>query len=86
MTVFSGFDVKLVSVMLGTVIFSFLLDLKIKSFILDSVNESLLALSQFVSNFISLFMTQDISDGHLLPNNRFFFLQNGELCICLEHY
>ena len=72
MTVFSGFDVKLVSVMLGTVIFSFLRDLKIQSFILDSVNESLLALSQLVSNFISLFMTQDISDGHLLPNNIFF--------------
>ena len=54
--------------MLGTVIFSFLCGLKIKSFVLDSFNESLLALSQSVSNFSSLFMTQDISEGHLLPD------------------
>ena len=56
--------------MLGTVIFSFLRGLKIKSFVLDSFSESLLALSQSVSNFSSLFMTQDISEGHLLPNNK----------------
>ena len=56
--------------MLGTVIFSFLHDLKIGSFVLDSVNEIWLALSQSVSNCSSLFMTQDISEGHLLPNNK----------------
>ena len=56
--------------MLGTVIFSFLCGLKIKRFVLVSFNESLLALSQSVSNFSSSFMTQDISEGHLLPNNK----------------
>ena len=55
--------------MLGTVIFSFLLDLKIESFVLDSFNEILLALSQSISNCSSLLKTQDISEGHLLPNN-----------------
>ena len=56
--------------MLGTVIFSFLRGLKIKNFVLDLFNEILLALSQSVSNCSSLFMTQDISEGHLLPNNK----------------
>ena len=56
--------------MLGTAIFGFLRGLKIKSFVLDSFNEILLALSQSVSNCNSLFMTQDISEGHLLPNNK----------------
>ena len=56
--------------MLGTVTFNFLRGLKIKSFVLDSFNEILLALSQSVSNCSSLFMTQDISEGHLLPNNK----------------
>ena len=50
--------------MLGTVIFSFPRGLKIKSFVLDSFNESFLALSQSVSNFSLLFMTQDISEGN----------------------
>ena len=53
--------------MLGTVIFSFLRGLKIKSFVLDSFNQILLALSQSVSNCTSLLMTQDISEGYLLP-------------------
>ena len=57
--------------MFGTVIFSFLCGLKIKSFAIDSFNECLLALSQSVSNFISLLMTQDISEKHWLPNNKF---------------
>ena len=68
--VFSGVKIKLFSLMLGTVIFVFLHDLKIKSFVLDSFNESLLALSESVSNFSLLFMTQDISEGHLLPNKK----------------
>ena len=55
--------------MLSTVIFSFLHGMKIKSFVLDSFNESLVALSQSVSNFCSLFMTEDVSEGHLLPND-----------------
>ena len=56
--------------MLVTVIFSFLHGLKTKSFVLDSFNEILLALSQSVSNYCSLFMTQDISEGYLLPDNK----------------
>ena len=56
--------------MFGTVIFSFLCGLKIKSFVLDSFYESLLALSQSVSNFNLLFMSRDILEGHLLPNNK----------------
>ena len=59
-----------VNIMLDTVIFSFLRSLKIKSFVLDSFSEILLALRQPVSNYSSLFMTQDISEGHLLPNNK----------------
>ena len=55
--------------MLGTVMFSFLRGLKIETFVLNSFNESLLTLSQSLSNISSLFMTQDISDGHLVPNN-----------------
>ena len=58
------------SLMLGTVIFSFLRGIKISSSVFHSFNESLLALSQLVSNFRSLFMTQDISEGRLLPNNK----------------
>ena len=54
---------KLFSLTFGTVI-------KIKTFVLDSFSESLLALNQSVSNFSSLFMTQDISEGYLLPNNK----------------
>ena len=50
--------------MLGTVIFSFSAWLEIKSFLLDSFSESLLALSQLVSNFSLLFMTQDISERY----------------------
>ena len=56
--------------MFGTVIFSFLCGLKIKSFVLDSFYKSLLALSQSVSNFNLLFMSRDILEGHLLPNNK----------------
>ena len=56
--------------MLGTVIFSFLRGLKIETFVLNSFNESLLTLSQSLSNISSLFMTQDISEGHLVPNNK----------------
>ena len=67
--VFSGVNVKLFSLMLATVIFSFLCGLKIKSFVLYSFNGSLLALSESVSNFSLLFITQDISKGHLLPYN-----------------
>ena len=59
MTVFLGVAINLFSLMLGTVIFSFLRGLKIKSFVL----------SESVINFSSLFMTQDFSEGHLLPNN-----------------
>ena len=68
--VFSSVKIKLFSLMLGTAIFSFLHGLKIKSFVLDSFKDGLLALSQSVTNFSSLFMTQDISEGHLLPNNK----------------
>ena len=70
MTVFSGVHVKLFSLRLGNVIFSFLHGLNIESFVLDSFNETLLVLTQSVSNFTSLFMAQDISEGHLLPNNK----------------
>ena len=58
------------SLMLGTVMFSFLRGLKIETFVLNSFNESLLTLSQSLSNISSLFMTQDISEGHLVPNNK----------------
>ena len=60
---------KLFNLMSGTVIISFLGSLKIKNFILDSVNESSLVLSQRVTNFSSLFMAQDISEGDLFANN-----------------
>ena len=60
--------------MLGTVIFSFLRGLKIKSFVFDSFNESLLALTQPVCNCSSLFMKQNISEEHLLPNNKLLLL------------
>ena len=60
----------MLSLMLGTVIFSFLRGLKIETFVLNSFNESLLTLSQSPSNINSLFMTQDISEGHLVPNNK----------------
>ena len=56
--------------MFGTVIFSFLCVLKIKSFVLASFNKSLLALSQSANYFSPLLMTPDISEGHLLPNNK----------------
>ena len=68
--VFSRVNIKLFSLILGTVVFSFLRGLKNKSFVLDSFSEILLVLSQSVSNFSSLFMTQDISEGHLLPDNK----------------
>ena len=60
----------MLSLMLGTVMFSFLRGLKIETFVLNSFNESLLTLSQSLSNISSLFMTQDISEGHLVPNNK----------------
>ena len=60
----------MLSLMLGTVMFSFLRGLKIETFVLNSFNESLLTLSQSPSNINSLFMTQDISEGHLVPNNK----------------
>ena len=60
----------MLSLMLGTVIFSFLRGLKIESFVLNSFIEILLTLSQSLSNISSLFMTQDISEGHLVPNNK----------------
>ena len=48
--------------MLGTDIFNFLGGLKIGSFVLNSFNESLLALGQSVSsNFSPFYMTRDIS-------------------------
>lgn len=56
--------------MLGTVIFGLLDGLRNKSFDLDSYNESLLALSESVSNFSSLFITQDISERDFFPNNK----------------
>ena len=65
--------------MLDAIIFSFLDGLKSNSFVLDSFNDSfvldpfnerLLALIQSVSNFSSLFITQDIFRGHLLPNEK----------------
>ena len=56
--------------MLGTVMFPFPHGLKIKSFILNSFNESLLALSQSDSNFSSMFTTQNISEAYSLPNNQ----------------
>ena len=43
--------------MLGTVIFGLMHGLKIKRFVLESFNESLLALCQSVSYFSLLFMT-----------------------------
>ena len=51
--------------MFGTVIFSFLCGLKIKSFVLESFNESLLILIESVSSFSLLFKIQDILAGHL---------------------
>ena len=54
MKAFVGVNIKLV------IIFSFLRGLKITSFIWDSFNEILLALSLSVSHFSSLFLTQDI--------------------------
>ena len=54
--------------MLGTVIFSFLHGLKIRSVVLNSFNEILLALSQSV--IVVHYSTQDISEGYLLPNNK----------------
>ena len=56
--------------MLSTVIFSFPRGLKIKSFVLDLFNQSLLTLNHSVSNFSSLFMTQDFLEEHLLRNNK----------------
>ena len=56
--------------MFVTVTFSFMRGLMIKSFVLDSFNESLFALSQSVSNWSSLFMTQESSEEHFLPNNK----------------
>ena len=59
--------------MFGTVTFSFLPGRKIKGFVLGTFNESLLTLIGLqltVSNFSSLFMMQDISEGHLLSNNK----------------
>ena len=56
--------------MLSTVIFSFPSGLKIKSFVLDLFNQSLLTLNHSVSNFSSLFMTQDFLEEHLLRNNK----------------
>ena len=68
--VLSGVNIKLFSLMLGSVILSFLLGLKMKSFVLDPFIEILLAVSQSVGNCSSLFMTQDISEGHLLTKNK----------------
>ena len=62
---FLGFNIKLSSLMFGTVIFSFLCGLKIKSFVLESFNESLLILIESVSSFSLLFKIQDILGGHL---------------------
>ena len=76
---FLGVNIKLFSLMLGTVTFSFLRILKIKSFALDSFSESLLAVSQSVSNFSSLSMPQDISEGHLWCVARF-----GTICTILK--
>ena len=70
MTGFFGVSIKFFSLMFVNVVFSFQRGLKIKSFAIDSFNECLLALSQSVSNFTSLLMTQDISERHLLPNNK----------------
>ena len=56
--------------MLVTVTVSFLHDLKIKSFVLDSFNESLLALSQSVILVHFSLFTTHISEGHLLPNDK----------------
>ena len=60
----------MLSLLLCTVMFSVLRGLKIETFVLNSFNESLLTLSQSLSNISSLFMTQDISEGHLVPNNK----------------
>ena len=56
MTVFSGVNIKLFSLVLGTVIFSFLRGLKIKIFVLDSFDESLLDLRRSGSNFSSSYL------------------------------
>ena len=77
MTSFLGVNRKLFSLILGTVIFSFMRGLKITNFVLDSFSEGLSALSQSVSNFSSFFMTQDISEGHLLPNNKLVSISNN---------
>ena len=60
MTLFSGVNIKLFCLMLGTVTFTFLLELNIKILVLDSFSENLFALSQLLSNCSSLFLTQDI--------------------------
>ena len=44
--------------------------LKSNNFVFDSFRESLFALSQSVTNFSSLLMTSDITEGFLLPYNR----------------
>ena len=56
--------------MLSTATFNFPLVLKMKYFDLDSFNETLLALTKSASNFSSLFITQYISKGYLLANNK----------------
>ena len=55
---------------LDNVKFSLLMGLKSNNFIFDSFMERLFALSQSVTNFSSLLMTSDITEGFLLPCNR----------------
>ena len=71
------------SLILGNVKLSFLISLKLiikfinkpksnnfDNFVFDSFGESLFTLSQSVTNFSSLLMTSDITEGFLLPYNK----------------
>ena len=50
--------------------FSLLIRLKSNSFVFDSIREILFGLIQSVTNFSSLLMTSDITEGFLLPRKK----------------
>ena len=73
------------SLILDNVKFSLLMGLKSNNFVFDSFRESLFALSQSVTNFSSLRMTLDITEGFLCHIIDYHCLQNDERLIFLQH-